>query len=287
MQKHHLRPTCCLAFFLVLGLAFAGSLAERGDAVEVIAHRGASRLAPENTLAAVTLAWQRGADAVEIDVWLTADGRIVALHDETTERTTGEPGKVAERTLAELRALDAGSWKGAVFAGERIPTLEEILATVPDGKRLFIEVKCKAEILPELDRVLRTSGKEPAQTVVISFDFDTLRKAKSRMPDLAVYWIQGTSPSRNRETGAVVAPPDALIEKCRRAGLDGLNLKYDSRLTREIVAAMHRLGLPLYVWTVNTPEDARRLIAMGVDGITTDRPGWLRQRLQTTRGTGP
>ena len=287
MQKRPLRRTRSLGLVppvcLIFALIFATALSERGYSVEIIAHRGASHTAPENTLSAVNLAWQRGTDAVEIDIWLTGDGRIVALHDKNTERTTGESWQVAERTLDELQSLDAGSWKDAAFAGERIPTLDEILATVPDGKRLFIEIKSKAEILPELERVLTASGKQPNQTVIISFDFDTVRTAKSRMPKLPGYWIQGTSPSRNEKTGAVVAPPDELIEKCRGAGLDGLDLKYDSELTCEIVESMHRLGLGLYVWTVNEPEDARRLIALGVDGITTDRPGWLRGQLQTAQ----
>ena len=92
--------------------------------VEIIAHRGASHLAPENTLASVELAWKRGADAVEIDIWLTKDGRIVAIHDEDTERTTGRKWVIADHTLAELRRLDAGSWKDESYAGEPIPILE-------------------------------------------------------------------------------------------------------------------------------------------------------------------
>jgi glycerophosphoryl diester phosphodiesterase len=269
------------SLILSAALVIAGVVAERAHSVEIIAHRGASYSAPENTLAAVNLAWQRDADAVETDIWLSRDGRIVVLHDETTERTAGRKWKVAGRTLAELRGLDAGSWKGREWAGEKIPTLEEILATVPDGKRLLIEIKCGPAILPELERVLSASGKQPSQTVVISFDLDTVREAKARMPELPVYWIQGTSPSRNAKTGEVVAPPAELVEKCRRAGLDGLDLKYDSRLTRDIVEAMHSLGLRLYVWTVDEPADAARLTALGVDGITTDRPGWLRGQLHT------
>jgi len=259
-------------------------MAQRSDAVEMIAHRGASHLAPENTLAAVKLAWQRGADAVEFDVWLTHDGRIVALHDETTERTTDKEWNVAEKTFSQLRTLDAGSWKGRSWAGEKIPSLEELLATVPDGKRVFIEVKDKARLVPELERVLKASGKRPEQTVVISFDFAAVRAAKKRMPELSVYWIQGTSPRRDKRTGRLSASPAELIRTCHAAGLDGLDLKYDSRLTKEIVAEMRRLELELYVWTVNSPEDARRMVALGVDGITTDRPGWLRKQLSTTGG---
>jgi glycerophosphoryl diester phosphodiesterase len=268
-----------LAVTLFAGLVLAVVCAERGNALEIIAHRGASYAAPENTRAAVDLAWRRGADAVEVDVWLTADGRIAVLHDKTTQRTAGRDWHVGKRTLAELQSLDAGSWKHPDFAGQKIPALEEVLATVPDGKRLFIEIKCRREILPELERVLKASGKRPAQTAVISFDFDTVRAAKARMPEVPVYWIQGTSPSRNEKTGAVVAPPDALVERCRRAKLDGLDLQFNSRLTPQLVDAMHDLGLELYVWTVNEPDDARRLAALGVDGITTDRPGWLRERL--------
>ena len=108
---------------------------------EIIAHRGESSLAPENTLAAVQLAWAGDADAVEIDVRLTADGHLVVCHDADTERTTGQKLVVGECTLAELRALDAGAWKGAEWAGQKIPLLAEILDTIPENKRLFVEVK--------------------------------------------------------------------------------------------------------------------------------------------------
>jgi len=278
------RPRLAAHAILLLCLLLVAGMIQRADAVEIIAHRGASHSAPENTLSAVNLAWQRGAGAVEFDVWLTHDGRIVALHDETTERTTGKDWNVAEKTFAQLRALDAGSWKDPTWAGEKIPSLAELLATVPDGKRVFIEIKDEARLVPELERVVRASGKRPEQTVVISFDFAAVQAAKKRMPELCVYWIQGTSPKRDKRTGRLSAPPAELMRKCHAAGLDGLDLKYDSRLTKEIVAEMHRLGLELYVWTVNSPDDARRMIALGVDGITTDRPGWLREQLRTTQG---
>ena len=155
----HAILACC--FFLAAGMA------QPSDAVEIIAHRGASHSAPENTVAAVELAWQRGADAVEFDVWLTADGRIVGLHDETTERTTGKNWTVGKKTFDELRSLDAGSWKGPAWAGEKIPSLAELLATIPEGKRVFIEIKDDVRLVPELLRVLKASGKRPEQTAVI------------------------------------------------------------------------------------------------------------------------
>jgi glycerophosphoryl diester phosphodiesterase len=280
------------AKLVFLWLLLAGGLAERGHSVEIIAHRGASHDAPENTLAAVRLAWERDADAVEIDVHLTRDGRIVVTHDATTGRTAERDWAVAERTLAELRTLDAGSWKDPQWAGEKLPALEEILATIPDCKRLFIEIKCKTEIVPELKRVLKASGKRPGQTAVISFDLDTVSEVKRRMPGLKTYWVHGPSPKRDEKTGQpirdpktgrLVDPPDELIETCRRAGLDGLDLAANSQLTAELVDRMHRLGLALCVWTIDDPEHTRKLVDLGVDGITTNRPGWLREQLDVTQ----
>ena len=280
MQTWNLNRTRLLGLGLFVLLILGTCLVGRTCSVEIIGHRGASHSAPENTLASVNLAWKRDADAVEIDVWMTKDRRIVALHDSTTERTTGKDWNVAERTLAEIEELDAGSWKDRKWAGQRIPTLEAVLATVPDGKRLFIEIKCGEELLPELERVLKAAGLDPGQTVVISFDLGVVKAVKAKMPQCPVYWIHDTSPKLDEKTGRLLDPPDELIEKCRRAGLDGLDLAHDSQLTKPLVDKIHGLGMELYVWTVNSPEDAARLAALGVDGITTDRPGWLRRWLQ-------
>lgn len=266
-------------FLLVAVLLAAITFPAVGGAVEIIGHRGASYLAPENTVAAVRLAFEVGADAAEIDVYLSSDGRIVVLHDETTERTTNRDWVVARHTLAELRTLDAGSWKHAKYAGQRLPTLAEILAIVPDGKRLFIEIKCGAEILPELRRVLLATDKRPRETVLIDFNFETIVAAKRLMPDRPAYWLHGKSPKRDKRTGRLGDPPGKLAERCRRAGLDGLNIAHDSRLDRTLLDFVHDSEMKLYVWTVNSPGDARRLIDLGIDGVTTDRPGWLRKQL--------
>ena len=111
---------------------------------EIVAHRGASFDAPENTLSAFRLAWQQKADVVEGDFYLTKDKHIVCIHDKTTKRVAPKQATltIAKSTLAELSALDVGSWKHPRFANERIPVLEEVLATVPKGKRIFVEIKC-------------------------------------------------------------------------------------------------------------------------------------------------
>src|SRR5437667_10247172 len=125
--------------------------------VEIIAHRGASYDAPENSLSSVNLAWQQHADAVEVDVHSSRDGRLVVIHDYDTRKTSGVRKKVSEQTLEELKEVDVGRWKDRKWAGERIAALEEVLATVPHGKRLFVEVKGGVECVEDFARVVRSS----------------------------------------------------------------------------------------------------------------------------------
>src|SRR3954447_14041446 len=174
---------------LMLALAFPAAAAEPPK-VEIVGHRGASYDAPENTVAAIKLAWEQKADGSEFDIYLTKDGQIAVIHDKDTKRTAGGVNKVvAESTLAELRALDVGKWKGEKFAGEKIPTLAEMLATVPPGKRVFVEVKCGPEIVPELGRVLKAAGLRPEQTPVISFNAAVIAAVKKARPDVPAYWL--------------------------------------------------------------------------------------------------
>ena len=148
------------------------------DAIEIIAHRGSSYLAPENTRAAVELAWQEGADAVEGDFRLTADGHIVAMHDATLKRTAGVDRRVVQCSLEELRTYDVGSWKGPQFAGHCVPTLAELLATVPAGKRFFVEVKSDREIIEPLCRIVENCGLYPEQIVPICLRFPLCQEIK-------------------------------------------------------------------------------------------------------------
>ncbi len=120
----------------MLALCVAGSAAEGRKMVEIIAHRGCSYIAPENTLAAINLAWELNADAVEIDIHLTSDKKIVLSHDPNTKRTAGVSYDIAKTPLGVLRHLDVGRWKGAEYAGERMPTLSEALATIPQNRRM-------------------------------------------------------------------------------------------------------------------------------------------------------
>lgn len=244
--------------------------------IEIVAHRGASHDAPENTLASFKLGFQQKADADECDIYLTKDGRIVVIHDKDTGRTSGVTNKIASSTFEDLRRLDIGKWgqwKDKGFS-ERIPTLEEVLALIPDGKRLFVEIKCGPEILPELEKTLRKSGKKANQIVIIGFGYETVRQAKEKLPDLQALFLAAAD-QKTKE----FPPVEDLIRAAKAAKLDGLDLHSGFPIDAEFVGKVHQAGLKLYTWTVDDPELARQEAAAGVDGITTNRPEWLRAQL--------
>jgi glycerophosphoryl diester phosphodiesterase len=247
------------------------------DAVEIVAHRGSSHLAPENTRAAVELAWQEGADAVEGDFRLTRDGQIVCLHDASLKRTTGVARSVSECSLEELRAYDAGSWKGPQFAGERIPSLETLLSTVPPKKRFYVEVKCGEEIIDPLQRVIGACGLQPQQIVPISLQLPVIAAIKQAIPQCPAYWVVEF---KRAETGQWQPNAREIIGTAQRAGLDGLDLMATGPIDAPLVKRIKTAGLGLCVWTVDDPPRARRLIDLGVQAITTNRPGWLREQLK-------
>lgn len=250
-----------------------------GWSLDIIAHRGASADAPENTVPAAKLAWVQKADAVEIDIHLSADGKIVAIHDDSTKKTAGKNSKVRDQSFEELRKLDAGIWKAPKWKGTRIPSLSEVIATVPPGKQLVIEIKCGPEVITPLATVLSRSTLTPEQTVIIGFNYDTMKQVRQRIPKSQTYWLSGFK--NDKKTGVSTPTVDDLIKKATSAKLTGVNVNYkgpiDAAFTRKIQAA----GLKLLVWTVNDANVARKLKKAGVDGITTDKPEWLRQQLQT------
>jgi glycerophosphoryl diester phosphodiesterase len=246
-------------------------------ATEIIAHRGFSARAPENTVAAFKLAWEQGADACELDLYLTKDQKIAVLHDKDTKRTAGVAHLVAETTLEVLQALDVGKWKDTSFRGERIPTLAESLATLPEapGKRFFLEIKCGPEVVPVLAQELEPWKPRASQLCIIAFDREVARESKKAMPWLKVYQLSS-------EKGKDKQPVDLqqLIRDTKEDGLDGLDLSLKWPWTEQMVKAVRDAGLELYVWTVNAPGDVRRLADLGVDGITTDDPVMARKSLE-------
>jgi glycerophosphoryl diester phosphodiesterase len=241
----------------------------------VIAHRGDKTHAPENTLSAFRTAADNGADAVEFDVKLTADGHVVVIHDANVDRTTDGSGKVSRLPLVALKELDAGSWYSASFGGERIPTLDEIFETV--GKRLYMNVELTNYATPldglvgKVAETVRKFGLEK-RVLFSSFFARNLIHARKLLPEVPcglltwAGWLgwPGRTFGFRRRTYQALHP-------------------YLSDVTAGLVARVHAAGKRVNVWTVNSDEDLKRLIGLGVDGIFTDDPGRALQLLG--RGT--
>lgn len=234
--------------------------------VSIIAHRGASYDAPENTVAASRLAWKQESDAVECDIHFTKDSKIIVNHDAGTKRTAGRDMIIKEAGLAELRSLDAGSWKGQQFSGEKMPLLEELIKEVPAGKELVIEIKSGMELLPELKRII-DAGRKDITYSFIAFDFQTITETKKLFPANRCYWL-----CSNRE---LLQKNMSLVPG---TGIDGLSLSYGI-IDAKVAGQVKNMDKELFTWTVDDPAEAKRLLLLGVKGITTNRPGWMRQQL--------
>jgi glycerophosphoryl diester phosphodiesterase len=244
---------------------------------EFIAHRGESYDAPENTLAAVCLAWQRGARSVEVDVHLTADNKFCVIHDPDTRRTTGQNLIVRKSTLSQLRQLDAGAWKGPRWAGENIPSLARVTATVPDHGTLIVEIKPWLAEVDAFVNEIKSAKLRDDQVEVISFNLDTLARVKQKLPRIKMLWLFESRPQwwqfiRGRHSGAVIA-------KLRRHGLNGVNIGDSRFLQQEFIRDFTSAGFSVYTYTVNDPRRAQQHFLWGVEAVTTDRTAWMKQQI--------
>jgi glycerophosphoryl diester phosphodiesterase len=221
---------------------------------EFSSHRGSSMHAPENTKVAVARAWQEGADAVEIDVHLSKDNKLMVIHDSNTKRTSGKDYVVKNTHSDTLRLLDVGSFKGAEFKNERIPFLEEVIALLPPGKKLIVELKCGVEGLPLLKKIVNKSPRKK-QIDIICFDFDVIVAAKKILPNNSCHLLVGKQ-EELKET----------IKNASLSGIDAIDLKH-SLIDKEIVDYIHGLSMEIYAWTVDDPVIAHRLLSVNVDGI--------------------
>jgi glycerophosphoryl diester phosphodiesterase len=251
----------------------------------IVAHRGASSDAPENTIAAFNLAWRQNADAIEGDFHLTKDGRIVCIHDYTTMRTAGVDLPVGRSTLRQLRQLDIGSWKGKKWTGEKIPTIEEVLATVPDGRKVYVHIKCGAEIIPPLNEALRGSGVKPAQIVILTTDKTVVAAAKKQLSGTPVVWLADLNcDSRPKQRSAYLRQ---LIETLKAIRADGLSINAHTDIDNGFVDALRRNNIKMHAWNVDNPVTTAHLWHLGADSLTTDHPGWFRLLLRSTGGRVP
>jgi glycerophosphoryl diester phosphodiesterase len=245
------------------------------SSVEWIAHRGESHLFPENTMSAIDQAWRNRADAVEIDIHLTSDGKLILSHDFDTARTCGQKLIIKDHTLAELQKLDAGIWKGEEFRGEKMPTVDEALATIPDGKRMFVEIKVGPEAVPVFAEALKRSRKSSDQIVIISFKEETIRAARQQLPNLQAFWLSGLH--QDEQTKRWKPGIDELIARAKGCNAHGLDLQARDIINADFTAKIRAAGLDFFVWTIDEVDLAKKMIAAGVSGITSNRAAWLRQ----------
>ncbi|HEY0187127.1 MAG TPA: glycerophosphodiester phosphodiesterase family protein [Cellulomonas sp.] len=240
----------------------------------VVAHRGNSAVAPQNTLAAFEAAWRAGAGSIELDVQLTADGHVVVIHDDTVDATTDGTGTVTALSLAETRALDAGSWFSPAYRGQRVPTFAEVvdLLVRRPGIDLLLEIKGSWDV----EQVRLVTGPIAAaglrdRVIGQSFWPETVAAVAEADPGLRRGLLVGEA-------------PDDLVQRCTELGAATCNphgglLEVDPGL----VGRLHAAGVQVMVWTLDEPEQWAAALALGVDAIITDRPdrlvGWLDARL--------
>jgi glycerophosphoryl diester phosphodiesterase len=243
----------------------------------VIAHRGASRIAPENTLAAFQAAAEMGADAIELDARLSADGAVVVHHDLTLDRTTNGSGSVSARSLADLKALDAGAKFNPRFAGERIPSLDEVFEAL--GRRVLINIELKnyESVLDRLAeavvRIVRRHGLE-RRVLLSSFNPFALWTVRRLAPDVP--------------RGLLVWPGQKGWMQATLRRLTAIEAYHpqDSMTDRVTIADQHAQGRRVNVWTVNDVGRMRELLLLGCDGLITDVPDAARQAIRDVADAG-
>lgn len=252
--------------------AFAAETTGELRQVETVAHRGASGYAPENTIAAFDKGVDMKADYIEIDVQRSKDGKLVIIHDTKVDRTTDGTGYVKDLTFDQIRSLDAGSWKGEQFKGEKIPTFDEILDRYHGKIGILIELKAP-ELYPGIEEMVAQELKERnldkpqnEKIIIQSFNFESMKKTNSLLPKVPI----GVLTSNRADTSE-----QSLKEFATYA--DYFNPSYGI-VTEELVKQVHANGMKIQSWTVRSQEAAEFLLNMNVDGIITDYPDFVDPR---------
>lgn len=249
--------------------AKASSPNENAHRVDNVAHRGASGYAPENTMAAFEKGFEMKSDYIELDVQMSKDGKLVVIHDTTVDRTTNGTGKVADLTFEELVALDAGSKFNEAFAGERIPSFEEVLDAFRGRIGILIEIKAP-ELYPGIEEkvanaLTERSMDKPANEKIIvqSFNFDSMKKFHALLPNVPVGVL----------TSSEVDLTDVKLEEFA-VYADYVN-PTQSLVNKELVNRVHARNMKIQAWTVRKLEQVQPLLDAGVDGIITDYPDYV------------
>jgi len=259
--------------FICLSFA-ASTLVSPGQEIpKLIAHRGASANAPENTLSAFRLAWKEDADGIEGDFFLTTDGQVVCIHDDNTKRTAGKAMPVKTSTLEELRALEYGAWKDPKYRGEKIPVLSEVLDELPPGKWFFLEIKDSPRIVKPIAEILARKRPDKDKVILISFNKDVIKACRETMPEYRANLL--SSLDKFPDEGVT----DAILRDLEWCRSHGISFKATAPVSKEWLAKARGKEGVLMAWTVDTHKDARKAIELGADFIGTNRPAGLRAEL--------
>jgi len=240
----------------------------------IVAHRGASRDAPENTIPAFKLAWEQGSDAIEGDFHLTEDGHIVCIHDHNTKRVSDRNLVISKSTLTELRKLDVGAYRGKDFKGSVIPTIAEVFSTIPKQKKIYIEIKCGIEIIPVLLEEIEKSGLKQEQIVVICFNKEVIRELKTRTPPYKAFWLSGF---KEDKSGKIIPSLETVLQTLKQIKADGFSS--NESITEAFIKGITEHGYEWHVWTVDDLEIAKRFKKWGAKSITTNVPDYIKKNL--------
>ncbi len=244
---------------------------------KIIAHRGASFDAPENTLASVNLAWSQNIDFVEVDVKLTKDNVLVVFHDDSTFRYNKVDKFINEYDFAELSTIDVGVFKGEEWKHEPIPSLEQVINTIPKNGTLVVELKDG----PEMEDALLALQKKHAETwkqlEFIAFNYDTICMAKRIFEHNKCLWLLDLD--YDSESSKNIPSYKEIIKKVKQHNLDGVDVFAGEYADKTFFETMHAENFQVYLWTINDIDHAKQYLPYSPHGITTDRPKWMKDHL--------
>lgn len=237
------------------------------DRMQIIGHRGAPTIAPENSMSSAKLAWKSGADMVECDVHLSKDGKVMVIHDYETDRVGDKNMEVASSSSDELRSVDLGVKKGNTYPNERIPYLSEFVEALPKDKKLVVELKTDEKVISPLKKVMK--DVDPHQIVYISFNLPLLVMVKDSFPQSQNFLLIDSLP---------VAEVNALIDSAAKYQFTGVNAQHDM-INEDFMDRAIKYGFPVVTWTVDSLNEAERLKDLGVAGLTTNRAAYMAKEL--------
>lgn len=262
---------------ILAATATVATTAENPDRPMIVAHRGASGAAPENTMAAFERAFEIGVDFIELDVHETKDGQIMVIHDATVDRTAkgGVRGPIANLTFEQIRALDAGSWKAPEYAGEKIPTFHEVLVAFKGRAKILIEIKATGIEQKVADIILATEMED--SVFLQSFDVETVRRCRQLLPQVPA----GVLYSRPAATfAAMLGYEKKVMSTAADVGASFIGVDYRA-LNAKLVNRAKAEGLKVYAWTVNEETDMRSMMEMGVNGIISNYPDVVKRLVES------